>query len=64
LLKRSENLDEKRTERQRLDEALQLNQTLAGAHYLKEDLRQIGAQRSLAAGTRGLDDWIRRAEVS
>lgn len=64
LLKRSENLNEKRTERQRLDEALQLNQSLAIAYYLKEDLRQIWEQRSLSAGTRALDDWIRRAEAS
>lgn len=46
LLKRSENLDDKRTERQRLDEALQLNESLAIAYYLKEDLSQVWRQRT------------------
>ncbi len=41
LLKNPENLDDKRNERQRLEEALRLNQPLACAYYLKEDLRQI-----------------------
>jgi transposase len=64
LLKRSENLDDKRTERQRLDEALQLNESLAIAYYLKEDLSQVWRQRTWLAGQKFLEDWIRRAEVS
>ena len=64
LLKRSENLDDKRTERQRLDEALKLNESLAIAYYLKEDLSQVWRQRTWLAGQKFLEDWIRRAEVS
>ncbi|MCA9056201.1 MAG: transposase [Planctomycetaceae bacterium] len=44
LLKRAEHLDADRREAQRLHEALKLNQSLATAYYLKEDLRQLWEQ--------------------
>jgi transposase len=64
LLKNPENLDPKRRERERLEEALRLNQPLAAAYYMKEDLQQIWMQPDRATGARVLDDWIRRAEAS
>src|SRR5512147_1048488 len=64
LLKGSENLDEKRDERKRLKEALALNQSLATAYYLKEDLRQFWEQPGKKFGTLFLDGWIKRAEAS
>ncbi len=64
LLKNPENLDATRDESKRLHEALILNQPLATAYYLKEDLRQIWEQTDRAAAQRVLDDWIRRAESS
>jgi transposase len=64
LLKNPENLDEGRNERQRLEEALRLNQPLALAYYLKEDLRQIWLQPDKATARRVLDDWIRRGDAS
>jgi transposase len=64
LLKNPENLDPKRNERERLEEALRLNKPLATVYYLKEDLRQVWAQPDKAAATRVLEDWIRRAEAS
>jgi transposase len=64
LLKNPENLDEGRRETQRLEEALRLNQPLATAYYLKEDLRQVWQQYDKPGARRVLDDWIRRAEVS
>lgn len=64
LLKNPENLDDRRRERDRLEEALRLNQPLATAYYLKEDLRQIWEQPDKATARRVLDDWIRRAEAS
>ncbi len=64
LLKNPENLDASRNEKQRLEEALQLNQPLATAYYLKEDLRQIWQQPNKAAAEAFLTDWIARAEVS
>jgi transposase len=64
LLKNPENLDPKKKERERLEEALRMNQPLATVYYLKEDLRQIWEQPDKATATRVLDDWIRRAEAS
>jgi len=64
LLKNPENLNDKRDERQRLEEALRLNQPLACAYYLKEDLRQIWNQPDKATAEAVLKDWIRRAEAS
>ncbi len=64
LLKNPENLDRTRDESKRLHEALTLNQPLATAYYLKEDLRRVWEQSDRAAAQRVLDDWIRRAESS
>lgn len=64
LLKNPENLNEDKNERERLAEALSLNQPLATAYYLKEDLRQIWEQKSRSAAARFLDDWCARARAS
>ncbi len=64
LLKNPENLDPEKKERERLEEALRMNQPLATVYYLKEDLRQIWEQPDKATALRVLDDWIRRAEAS
>ena len=64
LLKNPENLDPKKNERQRLEEALRINQPLATVYYMKEDLRQVWTQPDKATALRVLDDWIRRAEAS
>jgi len=64
LLKNPENLDPTRDEAKRLHEALTLNQPLATAYYMKEDLRRVWEQPHHTAAQRVLDDWIRRAESS
>jgi len=64
LLKNPENLDPKRKERERLEEALRMNQPLATVYDMKEDLRQIWEQPDQATATRVLEDWMRRAEAS
>jgi transposase len=64
LLKAAENLDEKRNEKQKLEEALALNKSLATAYYLKEDLRQFWEQPGKRFATAFLNDWIKRAEAS
>jgi transposase len=64
LLKNPENLDPERNERQRLEEALRLNEPLATAYYLKEDLRQIWSQPNKRTARRVLRDWIARARAS
>lgn len=66
LLKNPENLQENgpANERQRLEDALRLNRSLAIAYYLKEDLRQFWNQKSILAAERFLEDWCRRANAS
>ena len=64
LLKNPENLDPAKDERGRLEEALRLNQPLATAYYMKEDLRQIWEQPDGRTARRVLDDWCHRADVS
>jgi transposase len=64
LLKNPENLDRERNERQRLQNALDLNAPLAIAYYLKDDLRQIWTQENKHTARRVLRDWIARARVS
>jgi len=61
LLKNPENLDPSRREPERLAAALQLNQPLALAYYLKEDLRQIWQQPDKATAAAVLQDWLDRA---
>jgi len=64
LLKNPENLDPKRKERERLEEALRMNRPLATVYYMKEDLRQIWDQPDKETARRVLEDWMRRAEAS
>jgi transposase len=64
LLKNPENLDTEANERERLEQALRLNQPLAIAYYLKEDLRQIWSQPDKRTARRVLRDWLTRARAS
>ena len=64
LLKNPENLDEEKDEKRRLNEALKLNEPLATAYYLKDDLRRFWDQPGKRFATIFLDGWIRRAEAS
>jgi len=64
LLRNPENLDDAKGERRRLEEALKLNESLALAYYLKEDLRQFWEQSDGVAASKFLTRWIRKAEAS
>ncbi|MCX6036700.1 MAG: ISL3 family transposase [Chloroflexi bacterium] len=64
LLKNPENLDPNRRETERLAAALQLNQPLALAYYLKEDLRQLWLQEDKTTAAAILQDWVDRATAS
>jgi transposase len=64
LLKNPENLDTKRDEKQRLEQALQVNKPLSIAYYLKENLRQIWSQANKRTARRVLQDWLKRARAS
>ena len=64
LLKNPENLNEKRDEPRRLQEALALNQPLATAYYMKEDLRQLWKQPDKKTAAKFLLDWVYQAGSS
>ncbi len=64
LLKRPENLDLQRNEPARLEEALRLNQPLATAYYLKEELAEVWEQEDATEARLFLLDWIAQAETS
>ena len=64
LLKNPENLDPRKKEPQRLERALRLNEPLALAYYLKEDLRQIWMQPSKHLARMVLEDWLAAARAS
>jgi transposase len=61
LLKNPGNLDNEKSEGDRLQEALALNAPLAAAYYLKEDLRQLWSQPEKSAARHFLEDWNARA---
>ena len=64
LVKRPENLEARHHERERLEEALQLNAPLATAYYLKEELGEFWEQDDEDQATQFLLDWLARAEAS
>ena len=64
LLKNSSNLDEKKNEKQRLEEALRLNKPLATAYYLKEELLLFWKLENVEEAKKFLGDWCKRAIAS
>jgi transposase len=64
LLKNPENLSAEHDEAARLQKALKLNEPLATAYYMKEDLRQFWSQPDKDTAHTVIDDWIARAQSS
>jgi transposase len=72
LLKNEDNLSRERTgktgrrlsEYERLQQALAINEPLAQAYYMKEELRCFWEQRNKTSARLFLDDWIARADAS
>ena len=64
LLKNPENLSSERNESARLQEALQLNQPLATAYYLKEEFRQFWSQPDKETARKVIESWVVRAQSS
>jgi transposase len=64
LLKSPRHLDGNRQEAKRLEEALKLNEPLATAYYLKEDLQRFWKQKTKAEARTYLCGWLRRARAS
>ena len=62
LLKRPEHLDASRREPQRLAEALRLNEPLATAYHLKDELNELREQDDGESAEALLMDWIVHAE--
>lgn len=50
--------------RERLNNALALNEPLAKAYYLKDELRMIWHQPNKERASKALTDWIQKAEVA
>jgi transposase len=64
LLKNSENLNEEKGERERLEKALQANRPLMVAYYLKEELHRIWDQKDRQKGEEVFEKWLSTAEES
>ena len=64
LLTGQENLDDERNEGARLQEALKLNEPLAVAYYMKEDLRRLWDWTDKKTAEWHLDSWIAMARAS
>jgi len=64
LLKNPENLDPAQRERERLDEALELNESLFFAYYMKDSLRMVWECVDKRDARKILDSWISLADVS
>ncbi len=64
LLKNPQNLNPDKNETQRLQEALEINEPLATAYYMKEELRQFWNQPDKASAEDFLNSWIARARAS
>lgn len=64
LLKNPENLSATHNEYGRLQEALKLNEPLATAYYMKEELRQFWKQPSRESAEIAIKTWVKQAEAS
>lgn len=64
LLKRPENLDPTRNEPARLQQALELNQPLAAAYFLKDELNEVWEQEDEETAQAFLMEWILFAEAT
>jgi len=64
LLKNNENLDDEKGEKQKLQEALAINQPLSIAYYLKEELKLLWEQSSKQEADQFLVRWMAKAMIS
>ena len=64
LLKNHSNLNEDKNEKQKLEEALNLNKPLATAYYLKEELRLLWDEKTVDGAKKFLGKWCGKAYAS
>jgi transposase len=62
LLKNRDHLDKSTNQKKRLEEALAMNQPLAQAYYLKEELHLLWQQPHRAAAEEFLSQWLEKAK--
>jgi transposase len=61
LLKNNQNLNEDKSEKEKLELALNINRPLSTAYYLKEDLKQFWSQKNLEEAKEFLGSWAAKA---
>jgi len=64
ILKKGSKLREDKHEKERLEEALEVNKPLATAYYLKEELSLLWQQENIDDANTFLDKWIEKAQSS
>ena len=64
LLKNSENLNEEKGERERLEKVLEANRPLMIAYYLKEELHRVWEQSNRQEGEEVFEKWLLTAKES
>ena len=70
ILKNEENLSDRKNEKtglnqaEQLGQALSINQPLATAYYLKDELKEIWNQKNVKEAQQALDNWAKKAEAS
>jgi transposase len=64
LLKNNKNLNDEKNERERLEQALQINKPLAQAYYLKEELGELWKQTTKQEADRFLQSWVESVQTT
>jgi transposase len=64
LLKNNDRLLTDKEEPQRLEAALKINEPLAKAYYLKEELKLLWSQTDIKSARKFLGDWVAKAKAS
>ena len=64
MLKNKSNLNDDYGEKERLEEALNINKALAAAYYLKEALKLFWLQKDKTEAKKFLGQWIAMAKAS
>jgi len=64
LLKNNKNLSDEKNERDRLEQALQINKPLAQTYYLKEELGQLWLQNNRQEAEIFLQSWVDQAHAT
>jgi len=64
LLKNNKNLSNEKNERERLEQALQINKPLAQAYYLKEELGHLWSNSTREEADKFLHSWVEKVQAT